>query len=160
MAKREGRKRVVIEGMTPEIDAGRFPVKRVCGEEVVVEVDAFSDGHDLLRCILRYRPEGATTWHEAPMEPLGNDRWRGAFRVSEMGIYRYTVTAWIDRFASWRRDLVKKVEADQDVAIDLLIGAELVERASKQASGSAAEQLRAWASSFREEHLGAAERGR
>jgi starch synthase (maltosyl-transferring) len=160
MPKDEGRKRVVIEGMTPEIDAGRFPIKRVCGEQVVVEVDAFCDGHDMLRCILRYRPEGVTIWHEVPMDPLGNDRWRGAFRVADVGIYRYTVVAWIDRFASWRRDLGKKVEADQDVTVDLLIGAELVERASKQASGSAAEQLRAWASSLREEGRGAAERVR
>lgn len=154
MPKQEGRKRVVLEGVTPEIDGGRFPIKRVRGEQVVVEVDAFSDGHDMLSCILRYRHEDATDWNEVPMEPLGNDRWRGAFRVADIGIYRYTLIAWIDRFASWCRDLAKKVEADQDVTLDLLVGAELVERASKQASGSAAEQLRAWASRLREERCG------
>ena len=76
------------------------------------------------------------------MESLGNDRWRGVFTVSQIGVYRYTVMAWVDHFTSWRRALAKKVEADQDVAIDLLIGAELVQRASMRASGAAAQQLR------------------
>ncbi len=142
----------------PEIDGGRFPIKRVHGEQVIVEADAFSDGHDMLSCILLYRHEDAATWNELRMESLGNDRWRGAFRVFDIGIYRYTVMAWIDRFGSWRRDLAKKVEADQDVTIDLLVGAELVEHASQQASGNAAQELRTAVRKLREEHHGAEER--
>src|ERR687891_2025732 len=133
MLDADGRRRVVIEGLTPAIDGGRFPIKRVCDEQVIVEADVFCDGHDALRCLLRYRLEDAVGWDEASMEPLGNDRWRGAFTVSQVGVYRYTVMAWVDHFASWRRDLAKKVEADQDVAIDLLSGAELVQRASMRA---------------------------
>lgn len=158
MPEHEGRRRVIIEGVTPEINGGYFPIKRVRGEQVIVEADAFGDGHDLLRCILLYRRQGATEWTEVSMEPLGNDRWRASFIVSEIACYRYTVMAWIDRFASWSRDLAKKVEAEQDVTIDLLIGAELIEHTSKRASGSAAEQLRAWASTLREEDRGVAER--
>jgi starch synthase (maltosyl-transferring) len=146
----DGRRRVVIEGLTPQIDGGRFPIKRVCDEQVIVEADVFCDGHDTLRCLLRSRLEDAVGWDEVLMEPLGNDRWRGAFTVSQVGVYRYTVTAWVDHFASWRRDLAKKVEADQDVAIDLLSGAEQVQRASMRASGEDAQQLRAWSSQLRE----------
>jgi len=140
----EGRKRVVIETVTPEVDCGRFPIKRVRGEKVIVEADAFTDGHDMLCCMLSYRQSEAGSWTEVPMAPLSNDRWRGEFTVSNLGVYHYTVTAWLDRFMSWRRDLVKKVEAGQDVAIELLVGAELVQQASKRASGTAAEQLRMW----------------
>ncbi len=158
MLEPEGRRRVVIEGVTPSINGGRFPIKRVCGEQVIVEADAFCDGHDDLHCILCYRREDATAWDEVAMEPLGNDRWRGIFTVSHIGVYRYTIIAWIDRFSSWCHALTKKVQADQDVAIDLRIGAELVQRASVRASGAAAQQLRTWATMLQEDGRGVEER--
>ncbi|HXH10747.1 MAG TPA: alpha-1,4-glucan--maltose-1-phosphate maltosyltransferase [Alphaproteobacteria bacterium] len=147
-----GRKRVVIEGVRPAIDGGRFPIKRVRGERVVVEADAFTDGHDLLSCVVLYRRDGDAQWLTVPMQPLVNDRWCGEFTVWEVGLYRYTVKAWVDRFGSWRRDLRKKVEAGQDVAIDLLIGAEFVQQACKRATGVAAEQLRTWALILQGQH--------
>jgi starch synthase (maltosyl-transferring) len=150
MIEPDGRKRVVIERLTPQIDGGRFAIKRVCDEQVIVEADVFCDGHDALRCLLRYRPEHAVDWEESSMAPLGNDRWRGAFTVSNIGVYHYTVTGWVDHFTSWRSALAKKVEADQDVATDLLSGAELVQRASMRASGGVAQQLQDWASRLRE----------
>jgi starch synthase (maltosyl-transferring) len=154
MLEPDGRKRVVIERLTPQIDGGRFAIKRVCHEAVIVEADVFCDGHDALRCLLRYRPETAVGWEEVPMQALGNDRWRGAFTVSTLGVYRYTVTGWVDHFTSWRSALVKRVEAGQDVAIDLLIGAELVKRASMRASGGIAQQLREWADRLRDDRRG------
>ncbi|HEX9872355.1 MAG TPA: alpha-1,4-glucan--maltose-1-phosphate maltosyltransferase [Candidatus Tectomicrobia bacterium] len=154
----DGRKRVVIERLTPEIDGGRFPIKRVSDDQVIVEADVFCDGHDALRCLLRYRAESAVSWEEVPMEPLGNDRWRGAFTVRNIGVYHYTVTGWVDHFTSWRGALSKKVEADQDVASDLLIGAEVVQRASMRASGAVAQQLRGWASRLQEDGRGREER--
>ncbi len=150
----ESRKRVVIEAVQPEIDGGRFPIKRVCGEKVIVEADAFTDGHDAIVCVLLYRSDSAASWSEVPMEPLGNDRWRGEFAVSDLEGYRYTVSAWADRFASWRRDLAKKLEAGQDVSIDLLVGAELIQQASQRASGPTAEQLRTWATTLRTGRIG------
>jgi starch synthase (maltosyl-transferring) len=158
MLESEGRKRVIVEGVTPEIDGGRFPIKRVCGEQVIVEANAFCDGHDVLCCVLRYRQEDAAGWNEVPMQLLGNDRWRGAFTVDHIGVYRYTVVSWIDRFTSWCRALIKKVEADQDVAIDLRVGAELVHRASMRASGPEARQLRAWATILQEDDRALEER--
>ncbi len=129
----EERRRVIIENVRPEIDAGRFPIKRVAGEGVIVEADVFADGHDVLSCAVLYRKAGEDAWSEAPMVPLPNDRRRGLFRVGEMGGYSYTVLAWVDRFLSWRRDLEKKADAGQDVSVDLMAGAELVERTMQSA---------------------------
>src|SRR5579864_4783174 len=128
MDGKAARARVVIQAVTPEIDCGRFPIKRVVGDKVIVEADIFGDGHDELRSLLLYGPDCEKALPgQAPMLPLGNDRWRGEFTVSELGVYRYTIQAWIDRFAGWRRDLHKRLQAGQDVAVELLIGGKLVE---------------------------------
>jgi starch synthase (maltosyl-transferring) len=145
----EGRRRVVIEGLGPEIDCGRFPVKRTVGETVAVEADVFADGHDAVACALLYRRDKERAWSEARMKPLVNDRWRGEFRVDDLGGYRYTVTGWIDRFGTWRRDLAKRVEAGQDVAVDLEVGALLVDGAARRARGEQGRALRAWAKRLR-----------
>src|SRR5262252_8894176 len=123
---RDARCRVVIEHVDPEIDAGRFPIKRTAGERVVVEADAFAEGHDELACVLLHRPSGETEWQEAPMRPLVNDRWRGEFHVGGPGRHVYTLEGWVDSFHTWVRDLVRRLEAGQDVTVDLRIGAELV----------------------------------
>src|SRR3989304_218908 len=97
-------KRAVIEGVTPEIDGGRFPIKRTVDEQVVVEADIFADGHDELTSMLLYRRDGEAEWHELPMEALVNDHWYGEFTVAELGRYFYTLMTWVDRFKTWRRD--------------------------------------------------------
>jgi starch synthase (maltosyl-transferring) len=139
---KEGRKRVIIEGVSPEIDGGLFPIKRTVGEEVTVEADIFTDGHDLLSCVLLFRKEEDRDWDVVPMEPLWNDRWRGFFRVGEIGRYRYTIHAWIDRFRTWRRDLKKRVDAGQDVSVDLRIGEQWIEQAVSKGEGAVAGTLR------------------
>jgi starch synthase (maltosyl-transferring) len=146
---RHGRKRVVIEGVEPEVDAGRFPVKRTVGEDVTVEADVFTDGHDQLAAILLYRREDEPSWVEVPMTLMVDDRWRGSFTVTKLGGYRFTIRAWVDRFGSWRRDLAKRIEAGQDVGIDLLIGADYVERAALRAHGEPRRRLRKWAQRLR-----------
>lgn len=90
-------RRVAIEAVVPEVDAGRFPIKRIVGDEVVVEADVFADGHEPVRAVLLYRHERDRNWMEVPMEPLGNDRWRARFPVTELGTYVYTVEGWMDR---------------------------------------------------------------
>jgi starch synthase (maltosyl-transferring) len=129
----DGRRRVVIEGVTPEVDGGRFPCKRTVGEEVVVEADVLADGHEELASVVLYRPVCEARWCEAPMRPLDNDRWRGAFTVHRLGRYLFTVEGWVDRFRSWARDLRKRVEAGQEVDVDLLIGAGLLRQAAERA---------------------------
>jgi starch synthase (maltosyl-transferring) len=119
-------RRVVIEGVYPEIDCGRFPIKRTVSEAVAVEADAYTDGHDAITCVLLYRQESASAWSEVAMTPLVNDRWRAEFVPDTLGRYRYAVQAWVDHFKSWARDLAKRVEAGQEVTVDLKIGAGLV----------------------------------
>lgn len=128
-----GKQRVVIEGVWPEIDGGRFPVKRIVGDSVVVEANVFADGHEQIACRLLYRRAEEVTWLEAPMSPLGNDRWRGEFGVAELGEYQYTIEGWVDRFLTWRSDLIKRISAGQDVSVDVLVGAELAEKAAQRA---------------------------
>jgi starch synthase (maltosyl-transferring) len=129
-----GKQRVVIEGVWPEIDCGRFPVKRIVGDSMVVEANVFADGHEQIACRLLYRRAGDAAWLETPMLPLGNDRWKGAFDVTELGEYQYTIEGWIDRFLTWRGDLIKRISAGQDISVDVLVGAELAEKSAEKAT--------------------------
>ena len=134
----------------PEIDSGRFPAKRATGETVTVEADIFADGHDVLAAVLKYRllpihgevapqaPEGLS-WTELPMAPLVNDRWRGEFPVAKLGRYRFTVEGWVDHFETWSRQLAKRIEAGQDVTVELEVGARMIEQAGARVDGNTAD---------------------
>ena len=126
---------MVIEAVSPEVEAGRFPAKRSLGEKVAVESDVFADGHDAIGCVVRYRHESESAWTEAPMTPLGNDRWRAEITFNQLGRYLYTVQGWVDRFQTWRLQLAKRIAAGQDVALELKVGAQLVEAAAERAQG-------------------------
>src|SRR6478736_7612873 len=138
----DGRKRVIIEGVTPNVDGGRFPAKRTVGDQVHVEADIFTDGHDAIAASLLAHREGSDEWTEIPMRPLVNDRWEATFRVSELGRYGFKVQGWVDHFETWSRDLLKRIKAESDAAVDYLIGADLVSQAAGRASGGDAEWLR------------------
>jgi starch synthase (maltosyl-transferring) len=131
----DGRRRVAIEAISPEVEAGRFPAKRSLGEKVAIEADVFADGHDAVACVIRYRHQSEVAWTEVPMVTLGNDRWRAEVTVSRLGRYLYTVQGWVDRFQTWRLQLAKRVAAGQDVGQELKVGAQLVEAAAKRAQG-------------------------
>jgi starch synthase (maltosyl-transferring) len=134
-------RRVVIDDLQPSLDRGRFPIKRTIGETVRVSAVIVADGHDILAGVLKFRPSSAQQdepWQETPLESVGNDRWTGAFTVTSLGTWDYTVEAWIDRFSSWLHGLVAKFDAGQDVENDLLEGAELIQE-SLQVSSAAGE---------------------
>jgi starch synthase (maltosyl-transferring) len=150
--------RVVIENIAPELDAGQYAIKRVIGEKVIVEADIFADSHDVLSAMLKFRAGNNPHWSEVPMEFLINDRWRGEFSVNEIGTYFYTIEAWVDHFKSWRRDLKKRLQAGQDISVDLQVGAVLVEAAATRANGADAEQLQTAAKDLRGEKTAANER--
>jgi starch synthase (maltosyl-transferring) len=141
----DGHKRVVVEGITPEVDSGRFPIKRVVGDVVTVEADVFADGHDLVIARLLFQREDEKAWSHVYMTALGNDRWRGEFPVTEIGRYVYSVAGAIDKFGTWRSDLVKRIAAGQDVAVEMLHGAAILEHVASLASGADAARLTAWA---------------
>lgn len=140
----EGRKRVSIEGVRPEIDCGRFPVKRVVGETVCVEADVFADGHDQVVACLMYRKARDDGWHRVIMDRLENDRWRGSFRVDEMGTWVYTVCGWVDHFQTWQADLRKRIDAGQEVKQEFLIGVGMIEAAKLRAGKDVREIFDGW----------------
>ena len=147
----DGRKRVVIEGISPEIDGGRFPAKRVIGDIVQVEADILTDGHDSIAAVLLYRRENETSWQERPMHALVNDRWAGDFQVTELGRYHYTIHGWVDHWETWRRDLLKRISANNETSVDYQIGANLIDEAASRAGAPDASWLHQQAESLRTE---------
>lgn len=127
--------RVIIEGVAPEVDGGRFPAKRTVDERIVVEADIHTDGHDRIAGRLLFRAEGEQAWTDVPLQPLVNDRWRASFVATTIGFWEFMLEAWIDRFGSWRGELAKKTDAGQDVTSELLEGAALVREAASRAQG-------------------------
>jgi len=136
--------RVVVENITPRVDCGRFPIKRTVGEKVLVEADAFTDGHDAVTVMLMYRHAASEQWHRSLMRSIGNDRWQGSFRVPSLGEYHYTISAWVDHFDTWRHGLLKKYEAGQDIELDLRQGAVLAAQIAARAPASDAQLLQDW----------------
>jgi starch synthase (maltosyl-transferring) len=139
----EGRARAVIEAIAPQVDGGRFAIKRVAGDRSEIEADCFADAHDTLACRLRHRREDDAKWSESPMVAIGNDRWRGEFVVPDVGRYRYSVVAWVDAFLSWRHDFERRVDAD-DMRVAAQMGAEIVAKAARRARGDDRRRLLEW----------------
>ena len=132
----EGGGRVVIEAVTPELDGGRTPVKRVVGESLRVEADIFSDGHDKIAAAIQYRGPGETAWREAPMRFVDNDRWAGAFPLEKNGRYTFAIQAWRDPFASWHHEVEAKRAAGVDVRLETIEGVRIAETAAANAAGT------------------------
>jgi starch synthase (maltosyl-transferring) len=139
-------KRVVIENVTPVVDSGRFPIKRAVGESVSVQADIFVDGHQLLGAAVLYRCASEAEWSQVPMTLLSNDRWAATFEIATLEDYVFTVRAWIDYFATQINAIGKKVEAGQDVQLDLFSLAELAASASRRAPAADRRQLMTLAS--------------
>jgi len=145
-------RRVIIQSVKPEVDGGRFPIKRIIGETVSVSADIFSDGHEVIVAMLLHRPAAQKNWTEVPMQPALNDLWRAEFQVPAQGRHLYTLQAWVDRFQGWRRDLAKKFDAGQDVSVDVLTGVQLIERAAARADANDRSLLVGWAEELRSLH--------
>jgi starch synthase (maltosyl-transferring) len=126
---------VVIENLSPLVDGGRYPIKRVVGEDLVVEADIFKDGHDVVAASLRWRLVGETNWHETSMRFIDNDRWRGVCTFYENASYEYTVEAWTDVFGGWQHEFAAKFEAGiANLMSEALEGAAMVEAAAQRAT--------------------------
>ena len=125
---------VAIENLQPLLDSGRYPIKRIVGEDLVVEADIFKDGHDVVAAVLKWRVLGQRGWRETPMTFVDNDRWRGICTLYDEAIHEYTVEGWTDSFRSWQREFAKKFEAGiSDLRSETLEGAALVKAAAKRA---------------------------
>ncbi len=131
-----GRPRPVIGAVRPSVDGGRYPAKGALGEPVVVEADIFADGHDRLAAEVRFRHEEDSRWRTSSLEPVGNDRWRGEFPVDRTGPWRFCLRATVDRFGTWVHDLEARAGAGQSLAVELLVGAELIREGAGRARGA------------------------
>ncbi|HVA28661.1 MAG TPA: alpha-1,4-glucan--maltose-1-phosphate maltosyltransferase [Candidatus Baltobacteraceae bacterium] len=136
------REPIVIADVTPQLDCGRFPVKREIGDWLLVAADVFRDGHDVLDAALLFKAPSDDAWREVPMAPQDNDRWTGSFPLDEIGCFAYTVEAWTDRWASWLADAQKKREAGQTLELEMLEGRDLLLRTAALASGKDAATIR------------------
>jgi starch synthase (maltosyl-transferring) len=145
----EGRRRVVIENVEPQINCGRFAIKRIINDLVAIQADVFGDGHDEVRARLLWKRDEETVWQTSEMRPLGNDHWQGEFPVTQVGRYRYTVVGEVDHFGTWRSDLKKRIAAQQDLELPLLTGAALLEQVQPRASKSDSAKLAAWVKALR-----------
>ena len=129
-------RRVVVERIRPDIDGGRFPIKRTIADEVVVSAQIFVDGHDVVAAVLqdRHTDRQEGPWRETPMALVaeGTDEWTAWFTAGEIGWHEYRVVAWVDAFLSWRRDVAMKVANGQEVALELIEGSRLVSDAAER----------------------------
>ena len=150
-----GQQRAVIDAVLPVVDAGRFAVKAIAGEPLRIQANCFTDGHDVLRVMLRWRAEADTSAQEVEMAPGGNDEWFATFTPEAPGRYFYSVVAWVDHFESWRHELTRRVD-EEDIRIAALVGADLIEDAVKRAKGTDKAELKAWAKQLRK-HQGDAQ---
>jgi starch synthase (maltosyl-transferring) len=139
----DSRQRAIIEGVTPIVDCGRFPVKRCVGDRITVSADVFVDGHDLPRALLLYRKRGERSWQQVDMEFLNNDRWQAQFGLPDLGVYEYTITGWADEFRTWRHDVQRWTEPE-DIEVSLAVGAQIIAAAAKRARGPEAKRLKSW----------------
>ncbi|MEZ4222178.1 MAG: alpha-1,4-glucan--maltose-1-phosphate maltosyltransferase [Polyangiaceae bacterium] len=146
--------RVVIERVQPELDGGRYAVKRVVGDRVHVSADILKDGHDVVAACVCYRAPGEREWRRAALEfAFDEERWHGEIQVDSPGIWNFSVEAWPDPFATWRADLRKRLDAEQDVASELLEGAALLHQRARSSRGERAERIAAAHTQLKNERL-------
>ncbi len=129
--------RIAIESITPKVDNGEFPVRRIVGETVAVEADIITDGHDKLSAALLWRPVDEKKYRIAPMTLLNNDRWSGEFTLQRLGRYVYAVSAWKDLYASFVDEVTKKHAAGVSTRLELEEGFSLLKQAAERKSGEA-----------------------
>jgi starch synthase (maltosyl-transferring) len=134
-------RRLVIEDVYPDLDCGRYAVKREVGDVIEIFADIFKEGHDAIAAAVRYRHEDDAEWREAPMRFVDNDRWGGSFTPDRIGRWHFRVIAWTDMFASWLSDLTKKFDAGQDVASEILEGIPQIEAAGERVEGLDQERI-------------------
>jgi starch synthase (maltosyl-transferring) len=146
--------RIQIQEVSPQVDCGRYPVKRTAGDEVEVTARIFRDGHETLGAAVRHKGPDATRWSETPLAPLGNDLWAGSFEVDRPGLWSFRIEAWVDRVASFQEELRRKVAAGQaDLTSELSEGSALlgddeltVETALAAPAGTRSEK--AWSATY------------
>ncbi len=138
----DGKNRVVIENVSPEIDGGRFFAKAVLGDTITIEADIYGDGHDEVNALLLYKHEKQKTYREILFTHLSNDRWSASFIADTKGIYQYTIKAWVDHTLTWHHGIKRKIEAGEHVKVELMEGAQLLEQMLEDATKADTKEIK------------------
>ncbi|MER7105730.1 maltotransferase domain-containing protein, partial [Streptomyces humidus] len=127
--------RIPVRDVEPRVECGRRPAKAVIGETVRISATVFREGHDVIGAnVVLKNPDGDRgPW--TPMRELapGTDRWGADVTLDAMGRWTYTVEAWSDPIATWRRHADVKIPAGIDLGLVLEEGGRLYERAAARA---------------------------
>ncbi|MFP5353440.1 MAG: alpha-1,4-glucan--maltose-1-phosphate maltosyltransferase [Actinomycetota bacterium] len=134
---------VIVERIRPQVDCGRYRAKAIASDRVRISADIFRDGPALLKAVVRFKGPNDAKWQEASLTHVGNDRWEGTFSPTDLGRYQYAIEAWTDHFGTWRRDFLKRVDARQEVSLELEEGARLIESRLKAVAASERKILKA-----------------
>ena len=143
--------RAIILRVQPEIDGGRFPIKRVSGDAVTVTADIVGDGHDVVGAELVCSSQGGQE-ETARMNFAGNDAYTGTFYVGDPGMWTYRVRAWVDQFGTWLELFRRRVEGgspEWEIESELKEGASLLEKAAKKAKGDDKKRLKSYVDLFK-----------
>lgn len=133
--------RIIIENVSPQLDCGANPIKRIVNQYVNVTADVFSDGHDVIECCVKYKHENDKNWQEVRMNPSVNDEWYARFKVEKQGFYTYFVEGWVDYALNWQHGTERKIQDNQYVKSELLEGAEYIKDILKLADDQEKEYL-------------------
>ena len=126
---------VVISNLSPLVEEGRYPTKRVVGESLRVEADIFKEGHDQTVAVLGRRRTGEELWAEIPMHHVDNDRWAAELSFSETGDYEIAITAWADDFLTWLHDFERRLTGGQtDLSTEIEEGRVILNQAAIRAA--------------------------
>jgi starch synthase (maltosyl-transferring) len=145
------RNRTIITDVKPNLEEGKYYIKRIPGEDVKVSAKIFCDSEDFIRASILFKKENDKQWSEVPMHLVGEDEWEGEFYVTSEGFYLYKIEAWADRLATWFDRFIKKQAKGQHLANDLALGAAMLKAAAKQADKTSAKKLNDWAKQFEKE---------
>jgi starch synthase (maltosyl-transferring) len=145
-----GKQRVVISNISPQIEGGKYIIKRASGEYLTVSADVFCDGHDAIAARLLVKHKNDKDWCEHPMKHIINDRWQVTVRLVEQGFHEYRIIGWVDHFTSWKKGLAKKADANQNIAVELEIGASLLSASLESVKQEIKTNLQAWADALKD----------
>jgi starch synthase (maltosyl-transferring) len=146
-----GHKRVVISNVKPCVENGMYPSKTILNESLIISADIFTDGHDEISACVLIKYKESKQWKEVPLKCTdGNDCWELSFTPSKAGIYQFQLMGWVDHYATWRKGLIEKYNAGQEIKVELAIGLEIATAAMARADAKDKKKIQEWINSVKE----------
>lgn len=134
--------RIPVFAPSPAQPGELWPAKAFVGEVVPFEATAFREGHDHIGVeLLLTSPAKVQTRHRMTLSAAGTDRWRVQRALDAPGLWRYTIRAFADDYATWQHNASVKIAAGVDVELMFAAGAQLLARAGADSTRTASERL-------------------